>query len=276
MPNLRVVYDNVVNRAALTASSEAGNLVVGNLKNDRKTAVWRTTSKTATLTVVFPEAEIVGCVALPFCNLSATATIRVRGYTNVSDQSPAFNTGPQLACAPAAFGEWDWGALPLGVNAFSYVGGTYGAVWFPLNSVRKLVIDIDDSLSEASYIESARCVIGSYWSPKVNADWGAAIQMVDRSKHERSDASDLRTERGTRSRKINIDLKHMDPSDRAQLWNILGGNGMSYPVFMSLVPESDDPVEEQTYQIYAKLTQQSKVAHQYHRAFQAPLELEEV
>jgi hypothetical protein len=277
MPNLRIVYDNAVKRASsVTASSSAGSLIAENLRTASKENVWRSTGTSATVTVVFPSAELVGCVSLPFCNLTPTATMRVRGYTEVDDADPAVDTGPQIACGAVPLGSVTWGTTPLGVNAFSYVGAPYATVWFAISAFKKLVIDIDDADNDSGYVESAMAVIGNYWSPKTNANWGAGIQVLESSKHTRSDGGDLRTELGFKSRKVSIDLQHMPPADRAQVWNIAAGNGMAVPLLFSLYPEDEDPVLEQTYQIYCKLSQQSKIAHQYHKAFQAPLELEEV
>lgn len=97
MANLRIVTDNAVGRAAsLIASSAAGGLVAAQLAEDRKSSVWRGTGKTERLTVRWDDAEEVGAVALPFCNLSPTARIRVRvssepAATNLRTWSEAFD-----------------------------------------------------------------------------------------------------------------------------------------------------------------------------------------
>lgn len=79
MANLRIVTDNAVGRAAsLVASSTAGALAVSNLQVDRKSSVWRAASTAAGLVLRWDDPEEIGAVALPFCNLSPTATMRVR------------------------------------------------------------------------------------------------------------------------------------------------------------------------------------------------------
>ncbi|WP_426318857.1 phage head spike fiber domain-containing protein [Pseudoduganella sp. R-43] len=88
MNNLRIVHDNAVSRAALAASSTAGVLVAGNLQVDDKSSVWRATGTTGRLTATWAAAESIAAVALPFCNLSPSATMRVRlsnegGTTNL-------------------------------------------------------------------------------------------------------------------------------------------------------------------------------------------------
>jgi hypothetical protein len=78
MSNLRIVSDNAVDRATLTASSTAGVLAVTNLQTDTKSDVWRATGLAATISALWTSPESVQAVALPFCNLSPTATMRVR------------------------------------------------------------------------------------------------------------------------------------------------------------------------------------------------------
>lgn len=75
---LRIVYDNAIDRSTLSASSTAGSLASSNLLTDNKSEVWRSTGTTARLTATWSVAELIACVAMPYCNLSSTATMRVR------------------------------------------------------------------------------------------------------------------------------------------------------------------------------------------------------
>lgn len=84
MSNLRIIYDNAADRAALTASTTAGTLGVANLQNNRKGRPWRATGTTARLGATWAAPERIGGVFLPFCNLSPTATMRVRASNELS------------------------------------------------------------------------------------------------------------------------------------------------------------------------------------------------
>jgi hypothetical protein len=277
MPNLRIIYDNAADRGTITASSEAGaKLGVGNLKKDRKSLVWRATGTSATLTVVWPTAEVLGGVCLPFTNLTSTATMRVRGYTNAADLTPAFDTGHHLAAPYAPLGLFSWGTQAIGVNAYAFGGGSYACCWFAHTGVKKIVIELNDPQNTKGYIEAARLVTGAYWTPEINADWGAVVEILDTSKAERSEAGESRVDLGTRAKKISINQKQLNPLDRARMWEIINGNGMAVPVLFSLHPEDDDSTLEQTYTLYGRLVQKSKFTHQYHKAYGAPLEIEEV
>ena len=85
MGNLRIIYDNAADRAALAASSQSGALGPANLQRERKSAVLRSVGTALTIVATWPMPEIIGCVALPFCNLTPMATIRVRGYVETHD-----------------------------------------------------------------------------------------------------------------------------------------------------------------------------------------------
>ena len=83
MKNLGIIYDNAADRAVLSASSQAGTLGPANLQREGKSVVLRSIGAGLSITATWPAPEIVGGVALPFCNLTPGATIRVRGYIEV-------------------------------------------------------------------------------------------------------------------------------------------------------------------------------------------------
>lgn len=95
MPNLRIIADNAADRATLTASSTAGALVVSNLQTDKKSDVWRAGGTTARLTLAWAVAEAIAGIALPFCNLSPTDTMRVR-VTNEPSVTNLFTYSEQF------------------------------------------------------------------------------------------------------------------------------------------------------------------------------------
>jgi hypothetical protein len=273
--NLRVVYDNAADRATIVASSTAGTLVASNLSTDYKSEVWRSTGLTATLTITWPTAELIGMVALAFASLSSAATFRVRGYQNDDDSTPLFDVDG-FACYGADFDAFPWGTVPLGVNAYSYGGGAYGVLWTPVHACQKIVLDIADS-NPLGYIEASRLVCGTYWEPIYSAESGATVGITDTSKNERTDAGDLRTDRGTIHKTLSFDLNVMPKEDRDALYNILRGNGMFKPVYISLVPVYDeDETGEQIFQIYGKVSKSANIKWAYAHMFSTKLEIEEV
>lgn len=275
--NLRVVYNNAADRATLTASSEVGNCFVTNLQSDFKSEVWRSNTTTEAITMTWATGEIIGMVALAFCSLSSAATFRVKAYNLSTDVTPAYDV-TKLCCPASAFDAFYWGTEPLGANAYSYGGGTYAVAWIPPNAYQKIQLIITDS-NPLGYIEASRLVCGTYWSPKYTAEYGATVGVVDTSKQERTDAGDLRTDRGTVHKTLNFDLNFLTNQDRNSLYNIIIGNGLWRPVYVSLTPEETvqgDQTGEQVFQIYGKMSRQSSIKYQFINQFSTQLELEEL
>jgi hypothetical protein len=59
------------------------------------------------------------------------------------------------------------------------------------------------------------------------------------------------------------------------VYDLLVGNGMTRPVFVSLFPAHSDPRREQSHQIYGKLLDSAMSAPSF-GVFAAPLEIEEI
>ena len=308
--NLRIIYQNIIDLSSttITASSVASaSTPIINLKLDSKSQVWRsaatgvrnTTGDTtlfttrANLVVSSSISVMIGGIALPFCNLSSTATIRVRGFTGTAAQPGSSGTNTPVGVAgttlvfdtgiiPAApyqnFGLWNWGSLPLGVNSYSYGGGTYGRAWIPTPvACTSLLIELVDTQCANDYIEISRIVAGSYWSPKYNTSFGLSTGSQDLSQHERSQSGDLITNRGIRYRNMKFDLNWLPPADRLEFTRILRGNGLPRALFISLFPNnSEDYDKEQAHQIYGKLSTLQDVTHPIFEMYSTSIEIEEI
>jgi len=305
--NLRIIYQNIIDLATTTisASSVASAATpVTNLKLDSKSQVWRSgvgiinsdnTTYTVRANLVISSTtgvtNIVGGVILPFCNLSSTATIRVRGYTGTAAQpgtgvtptgiagtTQQFDTGIIIASPYQNFGLWNWGSIPLGANSYSYGGGTYARAWIPTPvAVNSILIEIVDNASINNYIEVSRIVAGSYWSPKYNTSFGLSTGSQDLSQHERSQSGDLVTNRGIRYRNMKFDLNWLPPADRLEFTRILRGNGLPRALFISLFPNNyDDYDKEQAHQIYGKLSTLQDITHPIFEMYSTSIEIEEI
>ncbi|MBB5609807.1 MULTISPECIES: hypothetical protein [unclassified Janthinobacterium] len=282
MNNLRILYDNAADRAALTASSQAGTLGPAKLQHDGKSAVLRATGTAQTITATWPTQESISCVALIFTNMTSSARMRVRGYAQPGDTNPVLDTGNVFPCRAAVHGSFPWGVLPLGwnayqaggVNTWGRGGGADGVAWFAPVRVRKLVIDVWSPQSPEGYLEISRLVAGNYWSPEYNADYGAQLLLQDSSEDYRTAAGDLKTARGSTSDKLSINLSHLTPMDRARLMRILRENGKGKAMLFSLFPENADPLLEQDHMLYGKASNIDAVATPYFETYSAPLQIE--
>lgn len=276
MPNLRVCYDNAADTATLSASSTAGTLVVANLQNDSKAVPWRSTGTTATLTATWADLQTIGIVALPWTNLTAAATIRVRGYTNIGDTvgvaTPVFDSGAVIACRAVTT---YLRGVPSGVNSFAFGGASCAIAYVPPGPVRKLVIDLVDGGNAAGYIEASRLVCGAYWEPAVNAEVGVTLSLVDTSMQTRTEAGELKTDPAPRYKKLSFDLRMLKTADRNMLWRIARGNGITVPMFVSLLPSAADATDEDLYQIYGKLVASAAMVYERVNSAAVTFDLEE-
>ena len=292
--NLRVIYNNLVDSATTTitpSSTSSATTTTANLKLDPKTLVWRSAddvSKKANLITSFASSQIVGGIILPFCNFTSTSSIRVRCFTGTvptHSGTTVVTTGStevaDVTAAPAPYqplGMWSWGSLPLGVNSYSYGGGTYGRVWLPTQvSCTSMAIEITNTASEVNYVEVSRLVIGAYWSPKYNIPFGLSTAPKDSSVHMRTESGDLNTVRGTRYNSMKFDLKWLSPEDRLEFNGIMKGNGLPKPLFISLFPNNEtDWSKEQAHQIYGKLSQLGGVNHPIFEMYSSTVDIEEI
>lgn len=126
------------------------------------------------------------------------------------------------------------------------------------------------------YVEAGRLVIGEYWSPASNPDYGASMTIMDSSSHYRTDSGELQTQTGLRSRKMPLQLSSLTAADRTALANILRSNGMSGAMLVSLFPQSPDQELERDHTIFGKLSSVAAMSMPYCGTYSVPLEIEEV
>lgn len=275
--NLRVGYNNASDKsdAVVTASTTAGSLVANNMLTDIKSVVWRSTGTSATITIAWTNAYLVGLIALAYTNFTSSATMRVRLYSDAGI-TLLYDSGTNNCCQYAPFGLWNWGMMPLGVNAYSFGAYAHAVQWAPINAVKEIKIDIVDSTNPFGYLEVGRLITSNYWEPTVNMQYGAQTSLTDASTQVRTDAGDLMTDIGSRSKTIQFNLQNMSATDRTAFLGILQSSGLPTPLFVSLFPQSADPVLEQENQIYCKFTQMSPISASFVNAYSSNINFEEI
>jgi len=270
---LRIVFDNALERAAsLTASSTAGALVAANLVNWKKSSLHRATATSVTYTATWAAAEPISCVALPFCNLSPTATIRVRAY-GADGTTLLYDSGPVLACPAPALRPRGFTAAQA-ASAYAYGGGAYARHWFPQVAAFKLVVDLVDVNNLQGYIEAACMVVSAHWSPKYDTA-AAPLVPLDTSDIIGTGGGDTIGEVGFISKEVGIDLTHMDDADRATIMNMARSSAV-YPVLVSVFPEHQDTAKERDYMAYATRSKSTEIGIRYGREYQTKVTFREV
>jgi hypothetical protein len=273
MPNLRIIHDNAADRATVTASTTAGDLVAASMLTEIKGEVHRSTGTGVTYTLAWADGESIGGVALPATNLTADATIQVRLYSDVECTALIADSGVGYACPGLNLGMWDW-TVPLNANAFAFGGLSKSAVWFDDHYFAKgCKIDLVDAGNGAGYIDCSRIVAGAYWEPEYNASYGLDANVVDTSTTARNDAGDLLADRGTQHDSLSFSLDHMREGGRARLMMIFRQCGTARNLFVSIFPGGASSVAEQDHMIYGKRAN-SGVAHSFYAAFSNKITME--
>lgn len=207
----------------------------------------------------------------------ATSTLATRpaGYIDAW-QSYDYDSGMLPAC-PAAGVRLRGLTAAQAATAYAFGGGAYARHWLPAQMpALGVAIDVSDPDNLQGYLEAGRLVVGEYWSPAHNPDYGASMTIMDSSTHYRTDSGDLRTEAGTRARKMPLQLSGLPAVDRTALANIMRSNGMSGAMLVSLFPASPDLELERDHTIFGKLSSVAAISMPYCDAYSVPLEIEEI
>lgn len=276
MPNLRIVADMASDRATLVASSTAGSFVVSNLLTDKKSRVWRATGPSATLTLAWDLPEYLSCVAAPYVDWSSATTWRIRGWSDAAGSIQVLDTGAVLACPAAAVALRGFTAAQS-ASAYSFGGGTCARTWFARVAVRKLTIEINDPANLLGYLEMAgRLVVGDYWSPAVNAEYGAGVLVVDNSTEFENGAGDTSIDAGTFKRELSLSMGAMPPADRTAMMGVIRRCRKVYPLFISLFPEASDLEAERDHSIYGRFKDFSESSLAYYDRYSVPFGIREI
>lgn len=254
MANLRIVHDNLADTASsIQASNAALNLPVENLQNDSKLRAHRSVGTSVSFTLTWNTVQTVGAVALPACNLTSTATIQVRLFSDTGCTQLVSNSGAVIACPGWAPKLWNW-PNPLNVNAFAYGGAAKTVVWFDAqpDTIQGCMVDLVDVDNPAGYIDCARLVVGPYWEPAYNADFGAEMGLVDTTTTERNAAGDLMADAGTVHESLSLSLSWMTPADRTALMALVRSVGTRRNFLVSLMPATPPSALERDHLIYGK------------------------
>lgn len=238
-------------------------------------------------------ASAVGMAALNCCNLDKGACMRMWGFNsaisitgnvdspvlNIGGGTPQFDTGTQLAQPGMSKTQDSW--ITSGFGTVTYgLDRQIARVYVPPGSqipCVRLAIEIVDLNNSQNYIEASRLIVGRYWSPTYNTEYGLGVSLVDTSETNRSEAGDLITTMGVVYKTMNFNLNFLTKTDRDELVRILRQRGKRRPMFVSLFPEnSDDWDKEVLYQMYCKLSDNVPINHPYFDFFNSSLVLEEV
>lgn len=277
MANLRILYNNLADTATITASTSAASFPTTNMQADIKGITWRSTSTVSnTITINWAANQTIGVLAMPFTNLTNTATINTTFWSGQNGTGTSLYTTGTITAVP--YNLVTWGTVATGVNAYSYGGGSAVRVYTPsiLTTVQSITITLVDGSNAQGYMEVSRIICGTYWSPTYNTEFGLTIDYVDQSTQSRSQAGNIITDIGPIHKVLNFTLSYLQKADRNMLLQIMKLNGMRNALFISLFPSDADIEKEFTYQIYGKLSSNATISHPMYSQYASSITIEEV
>jgi hypothetical protein len=235
--NLRILLNNAITQ--VNGSATANSL------NDYKSQFDTGTSFTITTSALTGPIAIVVLLT----ETTGAVTMTVTGQTGVTESTTSNFTGQTVG----------------------YGGGKYIAKYYTLaSSITSFTVTFSSSVKVSKFM------VGNYWSPKYNTNFGVQVGYEDATTSERLQSGDLYTTIAPRNKTLQFDLQYMDESDKFQLFDIYKSVGKTKPVFVSVFPEDVDQQKEQMYSIYGKFNTLSNISYIMYSIYSSSLQLEEI
>lgn len=245
--NLRIVYAN----RATAVSGDTNGLSL----NDYKSSTYTTSTATVTITT---SGIVAGNVAV---------MVMLAERVNSITASITGNGG----LVAASVTEDSASNINSSTGVIGYGGGKYVTVYTTCTgSVTSIVLTIP------SGTKISRIIVGNYWTPTYNTQFGVSVNYVDNSSAERLQSGDLFTQNAPRHKTLSFDLQYLNEADKFILFDIMKSLGKITPIFVSVFPDDDDKDKEQMYQIYGKFSDLGGISHTMFTMYASSIQLEEI
>ncbi len=276
--SVRIVTSNVSDAATLSSADFVAGLPVGNLQLEGRARVARTANATGTKTINgdLAAAGVVAACVLYNHNLSSQATWRLRLWDAPAQAgSLLFDSGTVGALPAIGWGEFGWGLIPWGASVFTGWGAAFSVLWFPAVAARSFRLELADASNAAGFLQAKRLLLGPYFEPAVNLDYGLQLYWQDNSPQRRTQGGSLRTDVRTRYRVLKGRLGHLSDAERAIALETLRQIGLRTETFISVFP-GEGGAEERDYSLLGKFTASPEFTNGQPSSHQAQLIFEEV
>lgn len=278
----------------IEASSEVSTMPDTNLLNTLASVKWRSGSYSAGGTINFK--LDIGAVSNrsvnAFCwynhNMSNGGSWRLKAYTTRADRdadttgasstgvkydsgATAVATSPTVGYGTGAYATFGYGGYALtGWLRYKYVA--HFMTTTPV-SARWWRLFITDTTPETHYLECGRIMLGQYFEPSVNFEWGYSIDWVDQSQQIRTRGGALRAEFRTPFRRVQASFQWLDGYDVDWMLEIMRLIGRRGDVLWVAYPDEDTDMARRNI-ISGRLTDWTPVQRQRH-GYQVNITIEE-
>ncbi len=188
---MRICWDNRdIDNSLITASSEAVNFPVANLKDPLRSICWRSQGLASQyLTIDKGAARYGSVIALVNHNLSYTAQITVKSsnradFTELEREEVTFDAWePMIGYGEGGFGRFGYGGIPLEADRSFYTPNPIRIIYlYPIEARYEMISFIDpDNLD--GYIEVGR-LFGGLYDELPNPEFGFSYDARDDSRHD--------------------------------------------------------------------------------------------
>lgn len=270
MSQCRLLLDDVIQQATLTAAGTAAGMGADRLKTDPKGDACRILAGSGQIVATWAQPVTVGAIVIPACNLGPSSTIRVLAYQDAAGATLLADTGVQLAAPGAILANWSF-TQPLNVNAFRDSAALVCAYLPQHEAVRRIVVDLADP--DATFLDLSKLVAGQYLQAEYGAAYGAQTGITDMSSNARAASGDIKTDWAPCNKKVTFSLDWVADADRARVLSLFKG-GIGKWLFADLLYGTDDPVKRQDYLIYGKAMQSGGMSYHAYRFHSASFDIE--
>ena len=278
MNRLRIVYDNVLDDATLSASPAlAATLPEDNLKTVCRSSVARTTSTAAQAILgTFSVSKLSSAFVLWRHNLTSDATVRLQLYSLANQTGTiVYDSGAIAPYDGKRLGDLNWGLDGLGDSVFSTWGVFWTVMWYPPTVFRSFRITITDSSNPAGYMEISRGLLGPYIEPTFNPIYGMSLAWDEDAVQERTDGGTLHTDPATPFRVLELNLRDLDESARPKFFEMTRQVGERNEFFISVYPEEGGE-KERDHSMLGKLSGVSPLSTPYFSSYSQTMRVLEV
>lgn len=261
--NLRIISTNEADEAVLASGDFLAALPVGNLQLQGRARVARTVDAAGLKLIEgeWPNPRVLTACVLQGHNLTSSATWRLQCWSGAGQAgSLTYDSGTQRALRRVGWGLFGYGLVPWGSTVFTGWERAFSVLWFPAVAARSWRITLADAGNPAGYLQAKRLLMGSYFEPVVNAEYGLELTWQEDTKQERTQASTLRSDAGPQYRRVSGNLSHLDAIERARFMELCRKVGMRREIFVSVFPGTGS-TQERDYALLGKFTAMPAGAH---------------
>jgi hypothetical protein len=257
---IRILHQNITDYSTLSATNVAGGYYADSLKNNIKGQYLQTTVNSTVITSTLTLADTVGMVALPKCNLTSSATMRVQLFSDAGGTVQIYDSGTQSGVVAAASVTYaNYAPSPSGAAGWAFGGGNTALLWVtPTSNVRVVKVTVSDAT--VSVLQLCRLVCGGYTELSRDAAEGVSITNTLQSTQKRRRSGDISCTLLPQSRALKFDMHWLTNAERRILVDAFRTNGIFYPFFVSVQPTSSDNRDRADLSIFGFLTESSALS----------------